>query len=452
MEPTPQYQWRNWNGNLSCTADLYRPETLDELVAAVRRAAPRGRIRPIGNSCSWSPLVPTTGSLIDLSRLNRMLSVDRSGDQPTVRIEAGISMRDLVALTKKEGLTLISPTIFQGVAMGGAIGVGAHGTGFHASTLSDDVVSLTLVTASGEVLELDQRNVDRLDAARVALGAFGVIYAITLRCAPAYNVNVEDRFIPRQHVLANLDDLYSSYHFIELFWFPFSDMMWCKLMNRTTETRDLMTCEQKVSSALDYAATMFSGKWVIPFVANVMPALTPLAMKMAPFFAVTPGFTIEPASVEFHYQAAYPRCWDMSWGVALEDTKHAWELSMELVERFARDKKYPVNMVVHCRFIGPSAAWLSPAHGRAMCDIEIVTCRGTPGIEPFYQAYSDAMLTIPSARPHWGKYITAPKTIRARYPKMDDFLALRAQLDPDGVFLNEWLEDAVFQLRPRSAG
>jgi L-gulonolactone oxidase len=382
--------------------------------------------------------------------LNRVLAVDRTSEPPTVRIEAGISMRDLVTRTKELGLTLISPTIFQGVAMGGAVGVGAHGTGFHASTLSDDVVSLTMVTAAGEVLEIGP-NDPRLDAARVGLGALGVIYAMTLKVARHFNVNVEDRFIPRAHVLANLEDLYASYHFIELYWFPFSDTMWCKLMNRTAEMHDLETIAQKWKAAVDYVMTMISGKWIIPFVANVTPSLTPLAMKMAPYFAVTPGFTVEPASVEFHYQQAYPRCWDMSWGVPLEDTKHAWEMSMELVEKFAREQKYPVNMVVHCRFIGASTAWLSPAHDRPICDIEIVTCRGTPGIEPFYQAYSDAMLTIPGARPHWGKYILDPKAIRSRYPRMDDFLDLRRQLDPDGVFLNEWLEDPVFQMRPKAA-
>jgi hypothetical protein len=104
---------------------------------------------------------------------------------------------------------------------------------------------------------------------------------------------------------------------------------------------------------------------------------------------------------------------------------------------------------VHGRVIGASSAWLSPAYSRPICDIEIVTCRGTPGIEEFYQAYSDVMTAnIPGARPHWGKYILDPGAIRARYPKMEDFLELRAELDPNGVFLNDWLEDKVFQMRP----
>jgi L-gulono-1,4-lactone dehydrogenase len=446
MDETPNYSWTNWNGNLSCVADLYRPASLEELVQAVKRAAPKGRIRPIGNSCSWSPLVPTTGSLIGLERLDKVLAVDREAG--TVRVECGMSMRQLVEVTEKAGLSLISPTIFQGVAVGGAIGVAAHGTGLHASTFSDDVLSLTLVTASGEVLEIGPGEPDLLDAARCALGTFGVIYAVTLQCDQAFNLNVEDRFIPRKEVLAGLEDMLASYHFVELYWFPFSDTMWCKLMNRTPEPATKVTCEQKERAAIDYALTMLSCKWIVPFIANVTPGLTPLFMKLAPSMAVTPGITVEPASVEFHYQQAYPRCWDMSWGVPLEDSAHAWEVSMELVERYAREGKYPVNMVVHCRFINESRGWLSPAHGRPICDIEIVTCKGTPGIEPFYQAYTDAMLKIPGARPHWGKYILSPREIRARYPKMDAFLAERARLDPAGVFLNDFLEDPIFQLRP----
>lgn len=56
------------------------------------------------------------------------------------------------------------------------------------------------------------------------------------------------------------------------------------------------------------------------------------------------------------------------------------------------------------------------------------------------------MLAIPGARPHWGKYILRPREIRARYSKMDAFLAHRAAMDPSGVFLNDFLAREVFQL------
>ena len=448
MSETPNFRWKNWNGNLTCVADLHRPHNLEDLQKAVRRASSKGRIRVAGNSCSWSPLVPTSGSLIGLERMDKVLAVDHNPAEPSITVECGISMRDLVTKTHKEGLSLISPTIFQGIAIGGAVGVGAHGTGLGASTLSDDILELTLVKPDGEILRLGQDQIRLLDAARVSLGTLGAIYSVKLRCAEAFNVNVEDRFMPIDEVLDGLDDILASYHYVELYWFPFSETMWVKLMNRTQEPSALVTWQQRRKAAIDYVCTMASGRYIIPFIANYLPGLTPLAMRFAPFFAVTPGITVSPANVEFHYQKAYPKCWDMSWGVPIPDTKEAWKRSMKIVEQYARDHKYPVNMVVHCRFIGASTGWLSPAYDRPICDIEIVTCKGTPGIEDFYQSYTGEMLAFPGARPHWGKYILSPREIRARYPKMEEFLALRAQMDPDGLFLNDFLEDAVFQLRP----
>lgn len=449
--PTPDYQWTNWNRNLSCTADYYQPGSLDELCEAVRAAAKNGRVRPIGNSCSWSPLIPTTGSLIDLGKLTRVLAMDETSAMPSVTIECGVSMRELVEFTRTHELSIISPTIFQGVAMGGAISVGAHGTGLHCSTISDEVMALTIVDAEGNPRLIQRKDGDLLDAARVALGSFGVIYSAQLAMHHAYNVHVEDRFISRNEVLSGLDDMLRSYDFVELFWFPFSDTMWCKLMNRTEQPADLTTLRGIEESAFDYVMTMISGQTILPATARYAPALTPLFLKMAPFFAVRPGVRILPSSVEFHYQQAYPKNWDMSWGVALDSAADAWRASMDLVESYGRRGKYPINMVIHCRFIGASSAWLSPAYGRPICDIEAVTCTGTPDIEPFYMDFTDAMLAIPTARPHWGKYILKPERIRERYPKMDEFLDLRKQFDPNGVFLNDWLEGPVFQMRPQSA-
>jgi hypothetical protein len=447
MQPIRPYDWTNWNRNLQCTTRLYRPGSLDELCENVRAAGALGRIRPVGNSCSWSPLVPTSDSMIDLSQLTRVIDLDVSSATPSVTVECGVPMRELVQFTRNHNLSIISPTIFQGVNIGGAVSVGAHGTGLGSSTISDEIMALTLVDARGNQHLIEPHDGDVLDAARVALGSFGVIYSVKLRLHHGYNVHVEDRFVSRSEVLSGLTDMLAAYQFVELYWFPFSDTMWCKLMNRTDQPATSHTLAGMEQEAVDYVATMFSGQVILPFTARYLPWLTPWFLKVAPWFAVTPGVRVEPSSVEFHYQKAYPRNWDMSWGVPLAQSVDAWRGTMDIIESYARRSppRYPVNMVVHSRFIGPSTAMLSPAQGRAICDIEAVTCTGTPHYEPFYQDFTNLMLGFPTARPHWGKYILDPRAIRARYPLMDTFLDYRRQFDPDGVFLNDFLSNEVFQ-------
>jgi L-gulonolactone oxidase len=446
---TQDYQWTNWNQNLECVADLYRPGNLAELCDNVRAAARKGRpIRPVGNSCSWSPLCPTDGSLIDLGQLTRVIGLDESGPVPTVTFECGVSMRELVLFTRTHGLSIISPTIFQGIAMGGAIAVGAHGTGLSSATISDDVMELTLVDASGTPRTLDAGAGDLFDAARLSLGTLGVVYSAKLRMHRAFNVHVEDRFVSRQEVLTGLPDILKTYEFVELYWFPGSDTMWCKLMNRTDQPADPPSLPNLDKNAFDYVATMASGQLLIPITARYASWFTPLMMKIAPWFAVTPGTQVLPSSVEFHYQEAYPKNWDMSWAVPLDKSVDAWRSVMDIVDSYARKSppQYPINMVVHSRFIGQSGALLAPACDGPVCDIEAVTCTGTPGVDPFYLDFTNAMLAYPTARPHWGKYILRPREIKARYPGMSRFLQCRQQMDPNGLFLNDFLKREVFQI------
>ena len=50
------------------------------------------------------------------------------------------------------------------------------------------------------------------------------------------------------------------------------------------------------------------------------------------------------------------------------------------------------------------------------------------------------MLADFDARVHWGKlHFLTPDRLHALYPRADDFIALRRELDPEGVFLNDHL-------------
>jgi hypothetical protein len=56
-------------------------------------------------------------------------------------------------------------------------------------------------------------------------------------------------------------------------------------------------------------------------------------------------------------------------------------------------------------------------------------------------------------RPHWGKWHEAGVTaLRPAYPRFDDFVGLRAQLDPHGLFMNNWLRTQLGVPPPRFAG
>jgi L-gulono-1,4-lactone dehydrogenase len=214
-------KWQNWIGSQRCTADICSPKTLAELRAAVRATAtppakPEEATRMTGKSYAWDALVPTAGTLVRTDKLHRLLDVDAA--QQTLTVESGMTIGELIRHARAHGLTVRSSPIFADISVGGAVSVGAHGTGQRYSTIADDVVELTLITAGGEERTI-RRDDPEFAAAGVSLGSMGILYSVKLRCDRAFNVRVETGYLPRAELMAQLDDLLGTYEFVELYWF-----------------------------------------------------------------------------------------------------------------------------------------------------------------------------------------------------------------------------------------
>ena len=88
--------------------------------------------------------------------------------------------------------------------------------------------------------------------------------------------------------------------------------------------------------------------------------------------------------------------------------------------------------------------WLSPAYQRTSAYIAVHMYRGMP-----YRSYFTAIEEIfkrYQGRPHWGKMHTRTAVeLAALYPRWHDFQRIRAELDPQGIFLNSYLR-ALFNV------
>jgi len=94
---------------------------------------------------------------------------------------------------------------------------------------------------------------------------------------------------------------------------------------------------------------------------------------------------------------------------------------------------------VEIRVAAADDIWLSTAYQRDSAYIAIHQFVGMP-----YREYFDLFESVVGAvggRPHWGKMHTLDAAVlRERYPRFDDFTALRATVDPTGVFANPYLD------------
>ena len=450
--------WRNWAGNQHSNASVLHPKDLDALREAVVAAArptperPQPRIRAAGGSYSWAPLVTTDDTIIVMEKLDRLLELDVPNC--SVVVEAGMTIAALDQIARENGLTLITPTLFPLPTVGGAIAAGCHGTSSTAGSFSDDVLELTIVRADGKLKTVRMDDPDdphsrNFRAAQVALGSLGIVYSVKLKLAKQFNVRTEKRELDANTVLANFDDLIASNDFLELFWFPFVDTIWVYCMNRTDSLPDPKTWWTRLSQGVTTAFENGVGGRVVPWMASHLPNATPLFSKLANWGSNHEGSTVQLASDAFHFQKAYPKCWDMEYAFPIEHTARVWRTMHDLVMKYAGAGLYPINLALHGRFSAAGRGWLAPDSERATCYVEVTTAEPTPNWREFYMELEKRWLEIPGARPHWCKLYFQPRVTAGLYPHIGDFLKVREEWDPERVFLNEFLEHDVFQLPAR---
>jgi FAD-linked oxidoreductase len=417
--------WTNWAGDQRCAPRaIVRPRSEDELAEVVGRAAARReRVRAVGSGHSFTDIACTDGVMVDMSGMTRLLDADAATGRVTV--EAGITLRALGPLLAERGLALENQGDIDAQALAGALATATHGTGARFPNLSAPVAGMRLVTAAGEVVEMDP---EALLAARVSLGALGIASTVTLRCVPLYTLHRHDLPLPLAETLDRLDEHVDGNDHFELFVFPYTDMA----ATRTTRR-----------SAAEPAPTRAWRRWIEEdLVENRVLDLICRAGRRVP--RAVPGLNrlmaraLSESRVEDRAYRVYAterkvRFTEMEYAIPRAHAREAVERVLELVAR----RRLPILFPLEVRFAAGDDAFLSTAHGRETCYIAVHQYRGME-FESYFRGV-EAIMDDYEGRPHWGKrHYQSAATLRERYPEWDRFQAVRARLDPDGVFANDY--------------
>jgi hypothetical protein len=464
--------WTNWGRTQSIKpAEIFHPQSVDDLKAIVKRARNEGRkVRVCGDGHSWSALVPTPDFMVFMSKLDQVAVNTSDPARPLVTVESGATVRKVMQAMRKAHVALPSDAVLGSVQYGGLIAPGCHGSGRDVQTLSDLVTSMDIVTgktdpATGnvEVRTFSAANgtpADVMSAIQLNLGMFGIIHRMTLRALPAFNVETIDQKMDMAVALDNLRDTVDAFDYTELFWFPFNDRVWVKTMKRTPAPP---THDEPVDTLRALLNFMDANLGQLGFEAVVAePSLAkvwgPLAFRLVPERQET-----ESIIDGLHYQKAINRLrmgnLEIAFAVDADFTnfKQAWMQVVNLVDQFAQQDQYPMNMAMNARFIKGSDALISPAAGnpqgagRYTCYIEILSYYKTPGYREFEAQVGDLWMNLTNARPHWAKtFESIPNVIprvRAAYGnRLQRFVDIRQQegVDPDDTFVNPLLHRIFF--------
>jgi L-gulonolactone oxidase len=427
--------WTNWAGDQRCApATIERPRSEEELAAIVSRAAARGQtVRAAGSGHSFTDIVCTDGVLVDTSGMRRVIEADPSTGLATV--EAGIKLHALGPALAEHGLALENQGDIDRQALAGALATATHGTGVRFPNLSARVAGMRLVTASGEVVELAVSDKgsdplsDTLLAARVSLGALGIASTVTLQCVPLYTLHRHDRPLPLDETLDRLDEHVDSNDHFEFFVFPYT---------RTAATRTTTRSDAEPTPTAAWTRRLHED--VIEN--RVLGAVCRIGRRF-PRAAPRLNRLIASAMSESHFEdRAYKvyatarniRFTEMEYALPRAHARAAVERVLDLVER----RRLPILFPLEVRFAAADDALLSTASGRETCYVAVHQYAGME-FESYFRGVEEIMDGY-AGRPHWGKrhYQTAA-TLRERYPDWEAFQAVRARLDPNGVFANDYV-------------
>lgn len=412
--------WTNWSGLQRCTPrQLARPAD-EAALAALLRATP-APLRMAGAGHSFTALVPTDHTLVSMEALQGLVRHDPVARTAVVR--AGTRLAVLAPTLDALGLALPNQPDISVQSLGGSYATATHGTGATLPALHAQIRAMRLITPQGDLLALSrERDRALFDAARVSLGALGVVSEVELQLRERFHLRRRVWTQPAAALIADADALARRHRHFELFLLPHTgygagvvhDEVPPGPAQRLPSTdEDTLLDLRRLRDWLQHAPAL--RRWVAQ------------------------RFIAEREEIEH----------DLSWQLlstarAARFNESEYHLPVErgtacLAEVLATlerrsDTYYPIEF----RYVAADDAWLSPFHGRASCSIAVHAAADEP--HDYLLSLLGPVFRRHGGRPHWGKlHDQSAAELAALYPRWDDFRRLRGELDPRGRLLNPYL-------------
>lgn len=456
---TSDHLHHTWAKTFFSRPELYiRPRSIPEiqqLVTVARRL--RRRLVTVGSGHSPSDLTCTSSWLVNLDDFNRILHVDV--ETHSVTVEAGIRLSELGDRLEKEyGLTLANLGSIDSQSIAGVIATGTHGSSLRHGLLSECIESLSLVLANGQLVRCSPTNNPSLfRAALVSLGALGIVVEVTFKARPSFNIAWRQERYSLSQVLGEWSTgLWTSHEFVRVWWLPY-------------EKGAIVWHADKTDEPLREPPKNFYGDWFGYHVYHNLLALSSYLPRILPWvewfvFGMQYGFragstvteAVEPARAGLLMNCLYSQFVN-EWALPLEDGPEAITRLSAWLNGDMKTARIPFSskgLWVHC----PVEVRVSDStHNQNPRPFLDPTCHNGPTLylnatlyrpylrdppcrQRYYEAFEWLMRDM-DARPHWAKNfsVLGSSELHDRYGEdMDEWLTVRQEVDPEGMFLGEW--------------
>ena len=426
-------RWSNWAGNQQTGSVLVsKPQTESELQQVVQNAQTSGRrVKAVGSGHSFTAIAVAEEVLVDLSKYDEILAIDKINQ--TVTVQSGIQLSKLNQALYENSLAMqnLGDIAYQTIA--GAISTSTHGTGAKFTGIANQVVALRVVLADSSIVECSANlNAELFSCARVGLGAIGLISTVTLKVVPAFNLAVIEEPMRVDDVLQNLDLHVDSNDHFEFFWVPHTGWALTKRNNRNN-----LPIEPMSKMSHWYSKTLMENYafGAVCMLGKARPSLIPKLAKALPSSGRN---EYSDASHKVFASKRIIKFYEMEYAIPREACAEA----LNRVRRMVTDSGFFLNFPVEVRFTAPDEIPLSTASNRESAYIAVHIYKGMNYVPYFTEV--ESIMNSYQGRPHWGKlHFQNASTLASRYPQWDVFQSVRNQVDPKRMFSNQYLETVL---------
>lgn len=418
--------WSNWSGNQSCQPNKRTlPKNLDDLQKIVKEA--EQPIRMVGSSHSFSALVPTDKTLLSIARMRGLAEVHASSHE--VDVWAGSRLGRLGKQLWKKGYSMINMPDIDSQMLAGALATSTHGTGKHLGSLSTQVSRYEFVNAKGELVNCSNaENSELFHAAGNHLGALGVLAKARLRVQPKYYLKEHSWMMSEEEGLARAEELRDKHRHYEMYALPQSDYMLGIAIDKVAE-KDIPKEQPPSGDAYEAFRLMSNVIDYVPFMRSLIVNIG--ASTVEPETRFGPSYEIFGNLRDIRFN-------EMEYTVPAEVGPKVLKEVLDMIKK----KGLPIVFPIEARYVPADEVWLSPFYKR---DGFAISCHNFHD-KPYkaYFAEVEKIFLKYDGRPHWGKVNSlGAKEFAARYERFADFKKLRQEMDPNNLFVNDYLRYAL---------
>lgn len=468
---THRRRWNNYVNNQGADPlEIVQPTSVAEVIEVVRRAERTGvTVRAVGEGHSWSDVALTAGIVLDTGGIAGPLELEgellhgHAMHERLVRVGGGMSLESINDHLDGQGLALPNMSGYDGMTIAGVTSTSTHGSGIEFGPLPEYIRSLDLVAGGGRLLRIERadgptdpdkwraRHPDHqlvqddqwFRAAVVGLGSMGVIVGLILAVDEKYYLREVRTMTSWDQVREDLlsREVLRRHRHYDVLINPYA----VDGVHRCiVTTRDPISAEEY---SRDWHRTrhllseLLASTPIFPFVVNLIaglfPALTPKLIN----FALSRLEDADYSNVSYRVLniGAVNGMPAISAEIAVPlDAEGTHVLAVERFLAIAAQRAELGNVYemspVALRFVRASDAYLSMMNGRDTMTMEMISMTHTVGGYELLAAYEDGLYEL-GGRPHWGQINTLNESrVAALYPELQQWLAIRRELDPTGVF------------------